>query len=126
VKLSKSKLTGWILSGLLALFLIGASAMGKFTEWEGKSAMFKKMGFTTDLMFKIGIVEVIISLLFLIPRAGFVAAILLTGYLGGAVVTHLRVGDPNFFPVVVGVLVWISLGLRQPEIFSLAIGKKPL
>ena len=59
MKLSKSKLTGWILSGLLALFLIGASAMGKFTEWEGKSAMFKKMGFTTDLMFKIGIVEVI-------------------------------------------------------------------
>ena len=43
--ISKSKLTGWILSILLALFLIGASAMGKFTEWEGKAQMFEtKLG----------------------------------------------------------------------------------
>ncbi len=55
---------------------------------------------------------------------GLVAAILLTGYLGGAVGTHLRVGDPFFFPIIIGVLVWVGLGLRQPTIFSLAIGKQ--
>lgn len=120
--MSKSKLAGWILSALLAVFLGGVSALGKFTEWEGKAQMFEKMGFTTDLMFKIGILEVIIAILFVIPRTGFLGAILLTGYLGGAEVTHLRVGDINFFPVVLGVFVWIALGLRNPTIFTLALG----
>ena len=63
------RVIGWILSGLLALMLIAASASGKFTEWEGKEAMFEKMGFTTDLMFKIGIVEVIVTMLFLTTSA---------------------------------------------------------
>ena len=58
-------------------FVIGASAMGKFTEWEGKEEMFAKMGFTTDLLFKIGIVEVLVALLFIVPRMGFLGAILL-------------------------------------------------
>ncbi len=53
--MSKSKMAGWFLSILLALFLIGASASGKFTEWEGKAQMFEKMGFTNDVMFKIGV-----------------------------------------------------------------------
>lgn len=121
--MSKSKLTGWILSVLLAVFLGGVSAMGKFTEWEGKAQMFEKMGFKTDLMFNIGILEVIIAILFIIPRTGFLGAILLTGYLGGAEVTHLRIGDMNFFPVIIGVLIWIALGLRNPTIFKLALGE---
>ena len=112
---SKSRLTGWILSILLAAFLIGASATGKFTEWEGKAQMFEKMGFTTDLMFKIGVLEVIISVLFVIPRTGFPGAILLTGYLGGATVTHLRVGEPVFMPVIIGIVIWVALGLRRPD-----------
>ncbi|QOV89804.1 DoxX family protein [Humisphaera borealis] len=120
----KQRLIGWILSVLLVAFLIGASAMGKFTEWPGKAEMFQKMGFTTDLMFKIGIVETVVAVLFLIPRMGFLAAILLTGYLGGATVTHVRVGDVFFMPVLIGVLVWVALGLRNPAIFSLAMGKK--
>ena len=85
------RIAGWVLSGLLAAFLIIASAMGKFTEWEGKAEMFAKMGWSEDLMFTIGIVEVAIAILFLIPRTGFVAAILLAAYLGGAVATHIRV-----------------------------------
>lgn len=120
---SKTKsVIGWILSGLLAAMLIGASASGKFLEWEGKAAAFEKMGFTTDLMFKIGIVEVVITVLFLIPRTGFLGAILLTGYLGGAAVTHLRVGEAPVMPIVIGVVVWIALGLRRPEIFTMALG----
>ncbi len=118
----KPKIVGWILSVLIALFLIGASAMGKFTQWEGKGEMFGKMGWTEDVMFKIGIVEVAIAILFLIPRTSFVAAILLAAYLGGAVATHVRVGDPFFFPVIIGVLAWIALGLREPNVFRLAFG----
>ncbi len=122
---SKSKLTGWVLSILLTAFLIGASATGKFTEWEGKAQMFEKMGFSTELMFKIGVLEVVIAVLFVIPRTGFLGAILLTGYLGGATVTHLRVGEPVFMPVIIGIVAWIAFGLRRPEVFSLAIGSSP-
>ena len=118
----KPKIAGWILSVLIALFLIGASAMGKFTQWEGKAEMFAKMGWTEEVMFKIGIVEVTIAILFLIPRTSFVAAILLAAYLGGAVATHVRVGDAFFFPIIIGVLAWIALGLREPDIFRLALG----
>ena len=122
---SKTKRTiGWVLSGLLAAFLM-FSATGKFTEWEGKAEMFGKLGFTTDVMNKIGIVEVAVTLLFLIPRTAFVGAILITAYLGGAVCTHVRVGDSFVFPIVLGVLIWVALGLRQPAIFDLAVGRKP-
>lgn len=115
---------GWGLSALLGLFLIAASAGGKFTEWEGKAEMFEKLGFSLDQMFRIGILEVVITVLFLIPRTGFLGAILLTGYLGGAVVTHLRVGDAFVMPIIMGVVVWIALGLRQPVIFGLAAGHR--
>lgn len=122
-KSNKFAIAGWVLSFLLAAFLIIASGMGKFTQWEGKAEMFAKMGWTEEVMFTIGIVEVAIAVLFLIPQTAFVAAILLTGYLGGAVATHVRVDDPFFFPILIGVLVWVALGLRQPVIFRLAIGQ---
>ncbi len=123
----KLRITGWVLSVLIALFLIGASAVGKFTQWEGKSEMFAKMGWTEDVMFNIGVVEVAIALLFLVPRTSFVAAILLAAYLGGATATHVRAGEPFFFPIMIGVLAWVALGLRTPEIFRLAIGNtKPI
>lgn len=62
--------------------------------------------------------EIGVTLIYLVPRTSFLGAILMTGYLGGAVLTHLRVGDPWFFPVIIGVLAWIGLALRQPMIFS--------
>jgi hypothetical protein len=119
---NKSQLAGWILSGLIAAFLIGGSAVGKFVEWEGKAKMFEHLGYTNELIMKIGVLEVILAILFVIPRTGFIGAILLTGYLGGATVTHLRVGDPFFMPIVIGVVMWIALGLRRPEVFKLAKG----
>jgi len=123
---SKTKrIIGWVLSGLLAVMLIGLSAGGKFAEWEGKAEAFQKMGFTVDVMTKIGIVEVLVTILFLIPRTSFVGAILVTGYLGGATVTHVRVGDAFIMPIIIGVVVWIALGLRNPAIFALALGKTP-
>ena len=67
-------------------------------------------------------IEVAVTLLFLIPRTSFLGAILVTGYLGGAVWTHLRVGDPWYFPIIIGVVMWVALGLRKPEIFKLALG----
>lgn len=119
------RLAGWILSGLLALFLIVGSASGKFIDFPGKEEMFARTGFNMETMKIIGVVEVLITVLFLIPRTAFIGAILLTGYLGGAICTQVRVGDPKFIlPIVLGVLVWVALALRQPIIWSLALGKK--
>lgn len=118
----KLRMFGWILSVLLSAFLIFASATGKFTDWEGKAEMFARMGWTEDVMFKIGIVEVTIAVLFLIPRTAVMAAILLVAYLGGAVATHVRVGDPFYFPILIGVVAWGALGLRQPDVFKFAFG----
>ncbi len=116
------RIAGWILSGLLAAMLIGASASGKFTEWEGKKEMFVKLGYDSDTMLIIGVVEVVATVVFLIPRTSFLGAILLTGYLGGATATHVRVGDPFFMPIIIGVVVWIAYALRRPDVIKSAFG----
>jgi|SRR5579883_1141163 len=117
------RIAGWIISAVVALFLIGPSAGGKFAEWEGKEQMFEKFGFSTHLMFQIGILEVALALLFVLPRTGFIGAVLLTAYLGGAVVTHLRIGDPYVMPIAIGVVMWAALALRRPEVWALAFGR---
>jgi len=122
MKTPEKSTIGWVMSLLLSLFLIVPSAGGKFTDWEGKAEMFSHLGYSIELMRHIGIVEVVVALLILPPRTAFVGGILLTAYLGGAVATHLRVGDPFFFPILIGLFAWIALGLRRPEIFSLAFG----
>ena len=119
------RIIGWVLSGLLAAFLIGASALPKLflSDSEDMAKRLADMGFTADVMTKIGVVEVACAVLFLIPRTAFLGAILLTGYLGGATCTHVRVNDLKFImPIVLGVLAWVALGLRQPTIFRLAFG----
>ena len=116
---STSKIVGWVLSGLLTAFMM-FSASGKFMDFPGKAEMFGKLGWSEGLMFNIGIVEVIIALLFLVPRAAFVAAILLTAYLGGAVAAHVRIGDAFVFQVTIAVVYWIALGLRDRRVFDLA------
>ncbi|TWU55843.1 DoxX family protein [Rubripirellula reticaptiva] len=119
--MSKSKVTGWGLSVLLAAFLVFASASGKFTQWEGKAEMFSHLGWDEGLMFKVGVVEVVLAVLLLIPRTGFIGAILLTAYFGGATASHVRVGDPFFFPIIIAVVMWIALGLRDPRVFQLVV-----
>jgi len=115
----KLRIAGWVLSVLVAALFIFMSAPMKFSEWEGKEKAFEEMGYKSDVMFKIGIVEVAAAVLFLIPQTGFLGAILLTGYLGGATATHVRIGQPFIIPVIIGVVVWIAYGLRRPEVFKL-------
>ena len=116
-----TRLAGWIVSGLVAIFLIGPSAAGKFVEWEGKAQMIEKMGFSIDLIKKIGVVEIAVAILYFIPRTSFIGAILVTGYLGGAVVTHLRIGEPWVFPIIVGVVAWVGYALRRPDVVGRAL-----
>jgi DoxX-like family len=120
VIMPKIKLVGWGLSFVLVAFLIFASAAGKFTEWEGKEKMLEHIGFPASTVRNIGFVEVAIAILFLVPQCAFLGAVLLTGYLGGATATHVRIGEPYVMPIIFGVIVWITLGFRDPRIFTLA------
>ena len=119
------RIIGWVLSGLIAAFLIGASAVPKLLGGEFMDQLNAEFGFSSETMKGIGVLEIIVAVIFVIPRTSFLGAILITAYLGGAVVTHVRIGDAAVFPVVLGVLVWVALALRQPVLWRLAVGATP-
>lgn len=117
------RITGWILTALVGLFLIAASGIPKFLTWDGKEEMMAQLGIPLTLLPTIAVIEIAVTLLYLIPRTAVLGAILLTGHLGGAIFTHLRVGDPWFFPLIVGVVAWAGLCLRQPVLLALILGR---
>jgi hypothetical protein len=112
-------ITGWVLTGLVGLFMIGASGIPKFFDFPGKNEMMEHLGIPLSLVPTLAVLEIAVTVIYLIPRTSFLGAILMTGYLGGAVFTHLRVGDPWYFPIIIGVVAWLGLALRQLAIFSL-------
>jgi DoxX-like family len=113
---------GRILSTLVILFL-AVDALFKFIKPVPVVDTFTRLGLPIGLAVPIGIVLLVCVLLYAIPQTAIVGAILLTGYLGGAVLTHLRVGDPlashALFPVYFGVLLWLGLYLREPRLRAL-------
>ena len=117
------RIIGWTLTVLVGLFLIGASGVPKFLDFPGKGDMMAKLQIPLNLLTTLGVIELSVAVLYLIPRTAFLGAILTTGYLGGAVWTHVRVGEPWFFPIIVAVLMWLGLALRHPVIFRLLLGQ---
>ena len=123
------RIIGWTLTVLVGLFLIGASGVPKFLDISKIPAMadmMTKLQIPLGLLKTLGVIEISVAVLYLIPRTAFLGAILTTGYLGGAVWTHLRVGEPWFFPIIVAVLMWLGLALRHPAIFRLLLGQESL
>lgn len=112
---------GRIISGVMALFLLV----------DGVAKLFKpgpviegtiKLGYSESLIVPIGIVLIACTILYLIPRTAVLGAILLTGYLGGAVATHVRAEDGAFgivFATVFGVLIWLGLYLSDDRLRAL-------
>ncbi len=103
--LSKKMLwAGRIMSALPVLTLLFSAAM-KLMKAAPVVEGFARFGYPEGVAFPIGVVELLSTVLYMIPRTSMLGAILLTGYLGGATATHLRVGDPFFAPILLGVLV---------------------
>ena len=122
------KIIGWVLSILIAAMLMFLSAPGKFMDFEGKEEMFAKLGWGVEVMKTIGVIEIAVAILYLIPRTAFIGAILVCAYLGGVIATHVRVNDPasnTIIPVIMGVLVWVALGLRDGRVFTTAFTAPP-
>jgi uncharacterized membrane protein YphA (DoxX/SURF4 family) len=118
------RIIGWVLTGLLALFFLAGATFGIFfMPQEMIDEMQTKLGVPHKTMIVIDVIEVICVVLFVIPRTAFWGAILLTGFLGGAVFAHVHMGDSFAMALIVGAIVWVALGLRSPVIFRLAAGK---
>ncbi|HET6891154.1 MAG TPA: DoxX family protein [Pyrinomonadaceae bacterium] len=117
VPVSKGRLwVGRIISVLPALFLL-LDAIGKLVKPKQVVDATVQLGYNENVIVPLGIVLLICTVLYLIPRTAVLGAILLTGYLGGAVATHVRAGESLFsivFPVIFGILLWLGLYLRDP------------
>ena len=120
---NKTRWTGRILSGLAVLFL----------TWDGTIKLlaltpvldaFTRLGYPVGLAVGIGVLELLCVAAYVMPRTSVLGAVLLTGFLGGAISTHVRVEDPflthTFFPVYVAALVWGGLLLRNSSLRALA------
>ncbi len=122
--LEVSKKTLWtsrIVGGLPALFLFVDGAM-KLVKPAVVVDATTKLGYPESTIIPIGVVLLACTILYLIPTTAVLGAILLTGYLGGAVATHVRAGEPLFsvvFPIIFGVLLWLALYLVDPRLRAL-------
>jgi hypothetical protein len=115
---NKSLWAGRIVSGLPALFLLLDGAM-KLVKPAFVVEATTKLGYSDSTIVPLGAILIACTILYLIPTTSVLGAILLTGYLGGAVATHVRAGESLFsivFPIVYGVLIWLGLYLRDGEL----------
>ncbi len=123
---SKTKLwAGRIISALVAL-LLGFSGFMKLLKPAPVLQGFAHFGYPESLILGIGILEIACAIVYLIPRTSVLGAILVTGYLGGATATNVRVGDPSFYvTVILGVLAWGGLYLREDRLRALIPLRSP-
>lgn len=109
---------GRIMSSLPVLMLLFSAAM-KLVKAAPVLEGFARFGYPESVAVGIGVVELLCVVLYVLPRTSVIGAILLTGYLGGAVATHVRIGEPFVGPLVLGLLVWSGLYLRDVRLREL-------
>jgi len=116
--MTRTRIASWVLSGFLSLFLIvdGLARVAKVDVYvEG----LVKAGYPESTGPWIGLVLVACTVVYLVPRTVVLGAILLTGYLGGAVATHVRMEESFVFAFAFGVLIWGALYLRDVDVRAL-------
>jgi len=109
---------GRIVSGLPGLAFV-MSGMMKLKGGAGVEQMFGHLGLNESLVLPIAILELASVAIYLIPRTAALGAILLTGFMGGAILAHLRIGEPPVVQAALGILVWLGLYLREPRLRAL-------
>jgi hypothetical protein len=112
--------TGRAISWSAGFFMFTSGINLMFVRSPDMMEGFATFGIPEDTIFGIGVAALVSSILYLIPRTSVFGAVLLTGYLGGAVATHVRVHDPvGFAPLLVGILIWLGLWLRDEQLRAL-------
>jgi hypothetical protein len=116
------KTAGWVLSGFVALFMLGASVTPKLLQLDVAVEPMLVVGWPVKYLVLIGCIELLCVVLFLVPRTALLGAILFTALLGGALSANLRVDNPLFshtlFSIYLGVAVWLALWLREEKVRS--------
>ena len=119
---TKALWTGRLLSGLAVLFLTFDAAV-KVLKLGPAIEATTQLGYPESVIVTLGLIEIGGLILYLIPRTSVLGVVLWTGYLGGAVASHVRVGNPLFshalFPIYIAALLWIGLGLRDRRVRGL-------
>jgi hypothetical protein len=108
---------GWIMTALIVLFLVGTSAVPKLIGASAAIESMVALDWPPQYLLLIGTMELVIVILYAIPRTGLLGAVLMTALLGGALASHLRAGSPllshTLFSVYLGVFLWAALLLRD-------------
>lgn len=122
-----ARIGGWVMGGLPSAFLLLDAAM-KFAKPEPVVKGTMELGYPLSCIVPLGVVLLASTVLYLVPRTAVLGAILLTGYLGGAVATHVRVSNPLFthtlFPIYFGALLWGGLCLRDARVRAAVFSAK--
>jgi hypothetical protein len=113
-----ARVVGWIMSILPVLMLLMSGAM-KFSQNAEVQKGFEHLGWPLSLAMALGILELSCTIIYFIPQTAVLGAILLTGYLGGAIATHVRIGEGFIPPVLMGVFLWGGLFLRDRRVRAL-------
>ena len=116
-----NKIIGWVLAGLVAFALVG-SGMVKLSGGAQAAEMAKGLGGAGHVML-LGILELVIALIWLIPRTGIVGTLLAAAYMGGAIAVHFIGNQPILIPVVIQILIWIAAAVRFPELTKRLLNK---
>jgi hypothetical protein len=111
-------LAGWIIGIVAVAFLVMTGVM-KLVSPDLFVEGFTRFGYNQSVIRPLGVVQLVCTVLYLFPRTAVLGAVLLTGYMGGAIATHLRAGDPYFVQFGLGVLFWLGLYLRDCRIRAL-------
>jgi hypothetical protein len=119
---ARGPVIGIVLTALVALFLT-FDTMLKVLALAPAVEGTTTLGYPVATVVPIGVIELVCLTLYLVPRTSVLGAVLLTGYLGGAVATHVRLGNPllthTLFPLYVGAMLWGGLYLREPRLHAL-------
>jgi hypothetical protein len=104
-----------ILTSLVFLMSGGMKLKGGAEVTQGMA----HLGLPDSLILPLAIIEISCVVIYLIPKTSILGAILLTGFIGGAICSHLRVGDPFYVQIVIGILIWLGLYLREDRLKGL-------
>src|SRR5450432_1056383 len=114
----KTTWVGWVIT-VLPCLLFGLSAFLKLQGSREVIKGFTHLGIPASMMMPLAILEITCVVIYLIPPTAVLGAILLTGYIGGAICTHWRVGDPFYMQIGLGIFLWLGVYLREDRLRSL-------